>query len=227
MSEAPPSTPTAPRSAGQPWPVAVLMQRVATRGAHARWQPWRWQLADVVSLADPAHASAFGGAPRCLRSDERIGANVSGPGTAAEPSAPGGDGVQLWLHPGFEVALYKDAADGYWLNATSGAPCWFVLWRMQPLDPSDAQAEPMAVPIEVSLSYDDAGRWLDAQESVEQVPAPPEVVAWMCDFAQAHWQPEGRKRRRAESFRPLQDRFGQPARISTGQERPRGEGGPA
>ncbi len=191
----------------QSWPVAVLMQRVANQGAAAKWQPWRWQLADVVSLADAAHAEPFGGAPRCLRRDE--------------------DGGQLWLYPGFQVALHKDTADGYWLNATSGAPGWFVLWRLQ-LGPHAAEGdEPIAVPIEISLSYDDAGRWLDAQETVEQMPAPPEVVAWMCDFAQPFWQPEGRKRRRPESFRPLQDRFGQPARISTGDERPRNPGGTA
>ena len=39
--------------------------------------------------------------------------------------------------------------------------------------------EVMAVPVMVSLSYHDAGRWLDAQEQVDQVPAPTEVVAWV------------------------------------------------
>jgi hypothetical protein len=201
---APATAPGAPTAGPSSWPVAVLMQRVANQGPAARWQPWRWQLADVVSLQDPAHAQAFSGGVRRLRQDP--------------------DGGELWLHPGLQVELHKDAADGYWLNATSGAPCWFVLWRLQTLEHASAGDEPMAVPIAVSLSYDDAGRWLDAQESVEQSPAPPDVVAWMCDFAEPLWQPQGRKRRRPESFRPLQDRFGQPARISTGDERPRGPG---
>ena len=34
--------------------------------------------------------------------------------------------------------------------------------------------EPMAVPQIVTLSYHEAGRWLDAQERVDQVPAPEE-----------------------------------------------------
>ena len=39
----------------------------------------------------------------------------------------------------------------------------------------------------VSLSYHDAGRWLDAQETVEQVPAPPHVIEWMRAFADEHY----------------------------------------
>jgi len=69
----------------------------------------------------------------------------------------------------------------------------------------------------VSLSYHDAGRWLDAQEQVEQVPAPQEVVAWMTAFAQEHWEVEPKRRKRPDSFKPLQDRFGNPASVSTGQ----------
>jgi hypothetical protein len=67
----------------------------------------------------------------------------------------------------------------------------------------------------VSLSYHDAGRWLDAQETVEQVPAPPDVIEWMRAFTEAHYVPEPRKRKRPDSFRRLEDRFGQPASVST------------
>jgi hypothetical protein len=79
--------------------------------------------------------------------------------------------------------------------------------------------ELVAVPTMVSLSYHDAGRWLDAQESVDQVPAPQEVQAWMSEFAQTHWVAEGKKRQRPESFRGLQDRFGNPASITTDKNR--------
>ncbi|WP_374666709.1 DUF3305 domain-containing protein [Ramlibacter sp.] len=166
--------------------VAVVMRRVRIDN---RWQPWRWELAEV--LPDDG---AFGTEPRLLVDD------------AAE---------QRWLHPGFEVELFRDDAEGYILNATTPAPCWFVLWRME--EEASVAAEPMARPAMVSLSYHDAGRWLDAQETVEQVPAPAEVVAWMRDFAEAHYVPEPKKRKRPDSFRPLQDRFGQPASVSTGK----------
>jgi hypothetical protein len=74
----------------------------------------------------------------------------------------------------------------------------------------------------VSLSYHDAGRWLDAQENVDQVPAPPEVVAWMAEFMDEHWVVEAKRRKRPDSFKSLQDRFGNPASVST--EKIRGGG---
>ena len=60
-------------------------------------------------------------------------------------------------------------------------------------------------------------RWLDAQETVEQVPAPPEVLDWLRAFTDEHFSPEPKRRARPQSFRPLADRFGQPARVSTGR----------
>ncbi len=152
-----------------------------------RWQPWRWVLEDVV----PQEA-AFGREPRILhRSDDAV----------------------RWLHPGFKVELFRDDAEGYYLNVTTPAPCWFVLWRMD--EPDAAGDEPIARPVMVSLSYHDAGRWLDAQETVEQVPAAADVIEWMRAFADEHYVIEPKRRKRPESFRPLQDRFGNPACVST------------
>jgi hypothetical protein len=167
--------------------VAVIMRRERLAN---RWQPWRWALDDVVP-----QESAFGREPRLLMRDD--------------------DG-ERWLHPGFEVELFRDDAEGYYLNVTTAAPCWFVLWRMEE-EPGLAD-EPMPRPAMVSLSYHDAGRWLDAQETVEQVPAPPEVVEWLRAFVDAHYVVEPKQRRRPQSFRPLQDRFGNPASVSTGKK---------
>jgi hypothetical protein len=114
------------------------------------------------------------------------------------------------------VELFRDDAEGYYLNATTPAPCWFVLWRME--EEATIAAEPIARPVAVSLSYHDAGRWLDAQEMVEQVPAPAQVVEWMRDFAESHYVPEPKRRKRPESFRRLEDRFGNPASVSTGKK---------
>ena len=152
-----------------------------------RWQSWRWVLDDVV----PQEA-AFGKEARILhRSDSEV----------------------RWLHPGFSVELFRDDAEGYYLNVTTPAPCWFVLWRMD--EAGIAGEEPIARPAAVSLSYHDAGRWLDAQETVEQVPAPPPVAEWLRAFAQEHLVVEPKRRQRPQSFRPLQDRFGNPASVST------------
>ena len=129
---------------------------------------------------------------------------------------------QRWLFPSFRVELFRDDAEGYHLNLTSPAPCWFVMWR---LDEDDGTREvPLARPVAVSLSYHDAGRWLDAQETVEQVPAAPEVLEVLRAFVAAHYQPEPKRRKRPQSFQPLQDRFGNPASVSTDKQRGGGAG---
>ena len=43
-------------------------------------------------------------------------------------------------------------------------------------------------------------------------------------FAQEHYEPEQKKRKRPESFKSLADRFGQPASVSTGKKYGGGEG---
>lgn len=174
--------------------MAILMRREAVQGAMARWQSHRWTLADVV----PQEAG-FGTEPRCLRHTPDD---------------------SLWLYPDWPLVLYTDDAEGYWLNQTSPAPSFFVMWRLQDLMPGQ---EPQAVPQALSLSYHDAGRWLDAQETVENVPAPADVVARMCAFTDAFYVPEVKKRQRPQSFQGLKDRFGQPASVST-QEKRRGPG---
>jgi hypothetical protein len=167
--------------------VAVVMRRVRLAN---RWQPFRWELAEVVP-----NEEAFGSEPRQLLANED---------------------EQRWLHPSFPVELFRDDAEGYYLNGTTEAPCWFVLWRME--ETATIADEPIARPVAVSLSYHDAGRWLDAQETVEQVPAPADVVEWMMAFAHGNYVPEPRKRKRPESFRRLQDRFGNPVSVSTGKK---------
>ncbi len=84
--------------------------------------------------------------------------------------------------------------------------------------------EPIARPLVVTLSYNEAGRWLDAQENVEQVPAPPEVVEWLRTWVDEHHVAEPRRRQRPQSFKPLTDRFGNAASVSTEKKRGRGAG---
>ena len=161
------------------------------------WQPWRWTLADVVP-----HEAGFGTEPRLLLKDER---------------------EERWLHPSFRVELHRGDAEGYYLNVTTPQPCFWVVWRMQ--EETSLDDESIAVPQIVTLSYHDAGRWLDAQEIVEQVPAPPGVVQWMQDFVNEHFVLEAKRRQRPESFKTLVDRFGSPARISTEKKFGTGGGG--
>lgn len=174
--------------------VAVIMR---CEHIDNRWQPWHWSLAEVV-----VHEPTFGSEPRPLIQDER---------------------EQRWLFPGFRVELFRDDAEGYHLNLTSPAPCWFVHWRLD--EGPGADGLELARPVDVSLSYHDAGRWLDAQENVDQVPAPESIREWAQAFVDVHYAPEPKRRRRPDSFRPLTDRFGNPASVSTDKGKRGGGGG--
>ena len=145
--------------------VAVVIER---ERAPNQYEAWRFRIVDVVP-----NEEAFGSAPRVLRDDGK---------------------VQRTLHPGFVVELFRDQAQGYHLNLASGAPVWFVVWRIDDDDTSRAWPET------VSVSYEEAGRWLDAQERVDNVPLPAEVAAWLQTYTDATYQPEPRKRRRPQSF---------------------------
>lgn len=100
----------------------------------------------------------------------------------------------IFLHPGLPVTLHSDEGEGYYLNLSSGSPVWFVMWRTADEDPSRAWPE------FVTLSYNEAGRLLDAQERVDNVPLPAELCQWLQAYTDEHYRPEPKKRRRPVSF---------------------------
>jgi Protein of unknown function (DUF3305) len=185
---------------------SVIMRREPIVGAMSRWQSHRWVLEQVV-----LNGEVVQGGPS---QDDVI--------EIKSQLLSKNDSTERWIHAGYRIELFTDDAEGYYLNVTTDAPCWFVLWRME--EDAGITDEPIAKPEMVSLSYHDAGRWLDAQETVEQVPLPPEVVAWLQAFVNEHHVNEVKKRKRPESFKRLEDRFGNPASIST--EKDKGGGFP-
>lgn len=124
-------------------------------------------------------AGGFGDSPRLLLDDGR---------------------TTRTLHPGFAVVLHRDEAEGYYLNLSSGSPVWFVMWRIDDTDPSRAWPEL------VTLSYNEAGRLLDAQERVDTVPLPADVAQWLQAYTDTHYRPEPKQRKRPASFRPFDQR---------------------
>jgi hypothetical protein len=121
-------------------------------------------------------AASPGGGPRLLRED----------GAAAQ-----------WLHPGFTLVLHKDEIEGYYLNVSAPEPRVFVLWRMEGEN---------ALPLEVTVSSDEAGRWLDGGHSVDGVAMPAEVFAWVGEYVENNYRPQPKKRIKPRSFQHPKDR---------------------
>ena len=142
-------------------------------------EPNRWEAWRHGIAEVVADEPAFGPEPRVLRDDGKC---------------------RRTLFPGFTLELHTDQADGYYLNLSSGSPVWFVVWRIDDDDPSRAWPET------VSVSYTEAGRWLDAQERVDNVPLQPDLTAWLQAYTDTHYHPEPRQRRRPQSFVAPSDR---------------------
>jgi hypothetical protein len=96
-----------------------------------------------------------------------------------------------WRCPGFEIELHPVEAEGYYLNLSAREPKVFVLWRMA--EPGDDK-EPRARPYIVTVSYNEAARFLDAGEQVDAVPMPEALLAAMEPFVTEHYRPEPRKK---------------------------------
>ena len=122
-----------------------------------------------------------GGEPRLLRDD---GATVQ------------------WLHPGFKLVLHKDEIEGFYLNVSAPQPRVFILWRMEVRSDAD-----FALPLDVTVSSDEAGRWLDGGHSVDGVAMPAEVFAWVGEYVENNYRPQPKKRIKPRSFQHPKDRL--------------------
>lgn len=111
------------------------------------------------------------------------------------------EGLLQRLHPGFAVRIHADEAEGYYLNVTSPEPRLFVMWRMSE-DGADA------LPHSVTLSYNEAARWMDAQEKVDGVPMPEHILAALAAWVEANYRPPEKKSRvRPRSFESREGRY--------------------
>ena len=117
---------------------------------------------------------------------------------------------ESWLFTGFELSLFPDEAEGYYLNVSSPAPCWFVMWRLEEdferyLDEQSsslAKADSnFAVPHRICVSYNEAARLLDGGETVDTIPMSEEHASWLQEYVDEHYRPEPKKRHRPASFK--------------------------
>src|SRR3972149_11597506 len=133
---------------------AVLMQWTRLND---RWQSEKWEAIAVVE-------------------DE---------GTQTAPTQLMNDQFRArWLHPGYTLMLYRDEAEGYYLNLSAPQPFVFVMWRME---------DGMARPGILTLSYNEAARMMDADEHVDGVPMPEQWREPLAAFVALHYRPEAKK----------------------------------
>ena len=159
--------------------IAVLMQRLALIN---RWQPYKWQVAGVLGAT--GDMAETGAAPRTIVRHE--------------------DNLQR-LYPGLDLTLHRDESEGYYLNTTSGEARIFVMWR---LHENRAGEEDEAQPLLATLSYNEAARWMDAQEKVDSVPILPELRPWLINYIQENYKPDVKKPRiRPKSFESKEGRY--------------------
>ena len=120
------------------------------------------------------------------------------------------DQGESWLFTGYELNLFPDEGEGYYLNLSATKPCWFVMWRLeedieryvdaQSIELAKAETT-IAVPHRISVSYNEAGRLLDGGESVDNIPLSTEHASWLQEFVNENYRPEPKKRHRPESFK--------------------------
>ena len=111
------------------------------------------------------------------------------------------EGLLHKLYPGFVLTVFADEGEGYYLNVTAPAPKVFVTWRV---DEDGVSIYPHLV----TLSYNEAARWMDAQENVESVAMPPDIQAELSAWVQENYQPPQKKQRiRPKSFESKDGRY--------------------
>jgi hypothetical protein len=117
---------------------------------------------------------------------------------------------ESWLFTGFELNLFLDEAEGYYLNVSATTPCWFVMWRLEEdidrfIDQQSlslVQAESaIAVPHRICVSYNEAARLLDGGESVDTITMSDEHAAWLQEYVNENYRPEPKKRHKPASFK--------------------------
>ena len=145
-------------------PTQKLSVILAREAVESRWETHRWQLLGVVP--------DVGGEARTIMETRET--------------------LQR-LFPGFEATLYRDEAEGYYLNVSSEVPSVFVSIRYD-----EASGDPY--PFQATLSYNEAARWMDGGEKVDRVVAWPELAAWMGEWVEQNYRPEPKKRQKPRSF---------------------------
>lgn len=152
------------------FPIRIVMQR---RRLVSRWADEAWEAHGVV-------------------------AGVAGEAFGVELMLDA-DAVTQYLIRGFQLELFRDEAEGYYLNVAAPEPRVFVVWRQ-------TEEQELPTPVHATVSYNEAARSLDASENVDAVPMPPEILAWLGEYVEANYRPEPKKKGPGRNKPSFEDR---------------------
>ena len=146
------------------FPVAIIIERLQL---HQRWGGERWEAVGVLPDFDSPGIAA----PQRLFADEER---------------------QQFRAGGLVLELFRDEAEGYFLNLSSPVPKVFVMLRLE---------DGFARPVMATVSYAEGARLIDSGEQVDGVAMSQEIADWVGDFVNAHYQPAPRRKiRRNDPF---------------------------
>lgn len=152
-------------------PVALIMERRLRR--QGRWTFPSWTAIGVVVGQEAGRPSAGpqAGPRRIHRHD---------------------DGAEQFVWAGLKLPLYRDAAESYWHNLVGRHPSLFAICRPGP----DGEPTPWAI----TADYDEAGAYMEADDTVFSVPLPAEIQRHLEEFVIAHYRPTPPRKRRRTSW---------------------------
>lgn len=100
---------------------------------------------------------------------------------------------QRYLWTGLSVELHKDDVESYYFNIVSDTPRVFVIYTLD----DDGPLRPLIV----TLSFDEAGSYMESEEVVESISMPAELYRWVEQFVLEHYVPEKKKKRKRDSWK--------------------------
>lgn len=97
------------------------------------------------------------------------------------------EAVTQYLVSGWQLELFRDEAEGYFLNIDAPEPRVFVIWRRE-------EGQEVALPVQVSVSYNEAARRVDSSENVDALPMPADILIWLREYVRDNYRPEQKKK---------------------------------
>ena len=112
------------------------------------------------------------------------------------------DGVRRYLASGLRATLHVDECESYYHNLMTATPRAYVVARC---DETDDERRPE--PFLVSLSFDEAHAYLEADDEVYAVDIPPALYRRTEAFVLAHYVPEKKYKRKRQDWKRQDQTF--------------------